>query len=55
MMSIYILLSAYIITAAFAIWAIFNNKRLIEWEDKVWAKFKKYISKRMRRYKNGTV
>ena len=55
MMSIYMLLFAYIITAVFATWAIFNNERLIEWEDMVWAKFKKCISKAFGRYKNGTV
>ena len=43
MSAIYILISAYIITAVFATWAIFNNKRLVEWEDKFFANFKKSV------------
>lgn len=43
MSAIYILISAYIITAVFATWAIFNNKRLVEWEDKILANFKKSV------------
>lgn len=43
MLTVYILLFAYIAMGLVALWAIYNNKRLVEWEDKILANFKKSV------------
>lgn len=43
MLTVYILLFAYIVMGLVALLAIFNNRRLVEWEDKFFANFKKSV------------
>ncbi len=43
MLTVYILFFAYILVGLVALWAIYNNKNLIEWEDKIRANFKKSV------------
>lgn len=53
MLTVYILLFAYIVMGLVALWAIYNNKRLVEWEDKIWAIFKKFVRAKFAKARAG--
>ena len=53
MLTVYILLFAYIVMGLVALWAIYNNTRLVEWEDKLWANFKKSVRVKFAKVRAG--